>query len=88
MEEKREAVTVYLPESLLNRLDRKWLERRVENKKARKYEIVQEALERFLHKKRRIAPNGHCGRCFLCIIRVTDNHSYCHPSFVRRAKNG
>lgn len=46
--EKRIMVTVYLPPSLVGKLDRAWLERRMQDRKVQKSHIVAEALATYL----------------------------------------
>jgi hypothetical protein len=46
--EKRVMVTVYLPPTLVDKLDRAWVERRRRDRKAQKSHLVAEALETYL----------------------------------------
>ena len=46
--DKRVMVTVYLPQALVEQLDRAWLERRMHDRKVQKSHIVAEALETYL----------------------------------------
>jgi hypothetical protein len=45
--DKRSMVTVYLPDELIHQLDQVYLKRRMQDRKAQKSHIVQEALERY-----------------------------------------
>lgn len=44
-------VTVYLPEALVDHLDRAWLERRLQDRKVQKSHLVAEALTAYLQAK-------------------------------------
>lgn len=46
--EKRVMATFYLPPALVDRLDRAWLERRMQDRKVQKSHLVAEALEAYL----------------------------------------
>jgi hypothetical protein len=47
-EEKRVMATFYLPPALVDRLDRAWLARRMQDRKVQKSHLVTEALEAYL----------------------------------------
>ena len=47
-EEKRVMATFYLPPALVDRLDRAWLVRRMQDRKVQKSHLVTEALEAYL----------------------------------------
>jgi len=47
--EKRVMATFYLPPTLVDRLDRAWLARRLTDRKVQKSHLVTEALEAYLH---------------------------------------
>ena len=43
-EEERVMVTIYLPATVAKRLDREWLARKMEDRKAQKSQVVSDAL--------------------------------------------
>ena len=46
-EEERVMVTIYLPPAVAKRLDREWLARKMEDRKAQKSQVVSDALEAY-----------------------------------------
>lgn len=46
-EEERVMVTIYLPVNVAKRLDREWLARKMEDRKAQKSHVVSDALEAY-----------------------------------------
>jgi len=46
-EEERVMVTIYLPPTVAKRLDREWLARKMEDRKAQKSQVVSDALEAY-----------------------------------------
>ena len=46
-EKERVMVTIYLPATVAKRLDREWLARKMEDRKAQKSQVVSEALEAY-----------------------------------------
>lgn len=47
VEEERVMVTIYLPPKVAKRLDREWLARKLDDRKAQKSHVVTEALEAY-----------------------------------------